>query len=195
MPQIHYGTICRNLCLIVDCVWDTLTPKQRQEAREIVATKCVEPYFRIVLQTPGIGLYHLRSRNQGNNALSAAVIGSVLVGDAVPDNRIWFASLLQTYHWILTDDVGWMGQNLESDIGGYWSASRCTTCTRPPPCCADVRFQVLSHPAHVVRRGAQWYVCNRLANQMRLSGTASPTSTLPITAADRALLPWLRQQN
>ncbi len=123
MPQIHYGIVSRNLCLIADCVWDTLTPDQRQEAREVIAAKCVEPYFRLVLHTPGMGLYHLRSRNQGNNALAAALIGSVFVGDAVADNATWFSSLLQTYHWIITHDIGWMGQGLEMDLGGYWSVS------------------------------------------------------------------------
>jgi len=123
MPQIHYGIISRNLCLIADCVWDTLTPQKRQQAREVIAAKCVEPYYRIVLHTPGMGLYHLRSRNQGNNALAAALIGSVFVGDTVPENRIWSSSLLQTYHWIITHDIGWMGQNLESGLPGYWSVS------------------------------------------------------------------------
>jgi hypothetical protein len=123
MPQIHLGMISRNLCLIADCVWDTLTPAQRQRAREVIAAKCVEPYSRIVLHTPGMGLYHLRSRNQGNNALAAALIGSLFVGDAVADNRIWFNSLLQTYHWAITHDIGWMGQNLEAGMPGYWSVS------------------------------------------------------------------------
>ncbi len=123
MPQIHFGIMSRGLVLVADCVWDTLTPAQRQHAREAIADKCVEPYFRIVLQTPGMGLFHLRSRNQGSNALAAAVIGSVFVGDAVPDNRIWFNSLLQTFHWAITHDIGWMGQNLESGLGGYWSVS------------------------------------------------------------------------
>jgi hypothetical protein len=123
MPQIHFGMVSRNLYLIADCVWDTLTPAQRQQAREAIAAKCVEPYFRIVLHTPGMGLYHLRSRNQGNNALAASLIGSVFVGDAVPDNRVWFRSLLQTYHWAVTHDIGWMGQNLEAGLPGYWSVS------------------------------------------------------------------------
>ncbi|HUT34425.1 MAG TPA: hypothetical protein VNE39_13145 [Planctomycetota bacterium] len=123
MPQIHFGILSRALVLVADCVWDTLTPQQRQHAREVIADKCVEPYFRIVLQTPGMGLFHLRSRNQGSNALAAAVVGSVFVGDAVPDNRVWFNSLLQTFHWAITHDIGWMGQNLESGLGGYWSVS------------------------------------------------------------------------
>lgn len=123
MPQIHFGMISRNLCLVADCVWDTLSDQQRRHARQVIAAKCVEPYYRIVLHTPGIGLYHLRSRNQGNNAIAAALIGSLFVGDAVPDNRIWFNSLLQTYHWAITHDIGWMGQGAESGIGGYWSVS------------------------------------------------------------------------
>jgi hypothetical protein len=123
MPQIHFGIISRNLCLIADCLHDALTPEQRKQARAVIAEKCVEPYYRIVLHTPGMGLYHLRSRNQGNNALAAALIGSVFVGPDHADNRIWFRSLLQTYHWILTHDVGWMGQNLESGQPGYWSVS------------------------------------------------------------------------
>jgi hypothetical protein len=123
MPQIHFGIISRNLCLIVDCIWDTLTPEERRRAREVIAEKCVEPYFRLVLHTPGMGLYHLRSRNQGNNALAAALIGCLFVDDAVPDNQAWFNSLLQTYHWVITHDIGWMGQGLEMDLGGYWSVS------------------------------------------------------------------------
>jgi len=123
MPQIHFGIQSRNLVLVADCVWDTLTPAQRQHAREAIAEHCVEPYYRIVLQTPGMGLFHLRSRNQGNNALAAALCGSLFVGDAVPDNAIWFNSLLQTYHWAITHDIGWMGQGLESGVGGYWTVS------------------------------------------------------------------------
>ena len=123
MPQIHFGTVSRNLVLVADCVWETLTPDQQQAARQAIADKCVEPYFRIVLHTPGMGLYHLRSRNQGNNALAAALIGSLFVGDALPDNQHWFRSLLQTFHWTVTHDIGWMGQGLESGIGGYWSVS------------------------------------------------------------------------
>ena len=123
MPQIHFGIQSRNLVLVADCVWDTLTPAQRQHAREAIAEQCVEPYYRIVLHTPGMGLFHLRSRNQGNNALAAALCGSLFVGDAVPDNAIWFRSLLQTYHWAITHDIGWMGQGLESGVGGYWTVS------------------------------------------------------------------------
>jgi len=123
MPQIHYGILSRNLVLIADCVWGTLSAAQRQHAREVIAEKCVEPYFRIVLHTPGMGLFHLRSRNQGSNALAAAVVGSAFVGDAVPENDAWFRSLLQTWHWAITHDIGWMGQNLESGLPGYWSVS------------------------------------------------------------------------
>lgn len=123
LPQIHFGIVSRNLVLIADCIWDRLSAAERQHAREVIAEKCVEPYYRLVLHTPGMGLYHLRSRNQGNNALSAALIGSMFVGDAVPDNSLWFRSLLQTFHWTITHDIGWMGQGLESGIGGYWTVS------------------------------------------------------------------------
>src|SRR5262249_5408323 len=96
LPQIHFGIISRNLCLIADCVGNLLTSTNWAFARKIIARKCVEPYYRLVLHTPGMGLYHLRSRNQGNNALAAALIGSIFVGDSAdwPDNKIWFRSLL-----------------------------------------------------------------------------------------------------
>jgi len=123
VPHIHFGIVSRNLVLIADCVWDTLTPQQRQHARQVVAEKCVEPYYRLVLHTPGMGLYQMRSRNQGSNVLAAALIASLFVGDAAPDNRIWLNSLLQTYHWAITHDIGWMGQGLESGLPGYWSVS------------------------------------------------------------------------
>ena len=123
MPQIHFGFVSRNQVLILDCIWDTLSDRDRQWAREVVAQQCVEPYYRLVLHTPGMGLYHLRSRNQGSNALAAAVIGSLMVGDAVPENRIWSRSLLQTFHWAITHDIGWMGDNLDPGLGGYWSVS------------------------------------------------------------------------
>jgi hypothetical protein len=123
VPHIHYGIISRNMVLIADCVWDTLTPEQRRQARAVLCDKCVEPYYRILLQTPGMGLYHLRSRNQGSNVLAAAVVASLFVGDEVPDNRVFFNSLLQTYHWAITSDIGWMGQGLESGLGGYWTVS------------------------------------------------------------------------
>lgn len=123
MPQIFYGGYSRNMVLVADAVWDTLTPAQRQHSREVIAEKAVEPYYRLVLQTPGMGLHHLRSKNQGDNALAAALVDSLFVGDAVADNRIWFNSLLQTFHWAVTHDIGWMGQHLEQDQPGYWSVS------------------------------------------------------------------------
>lgn len=123
LPQIHFGIASRNLMLVADCVWDTLSPAQRQRSRAIIAEKCVEPYYRLVLHTPGIGLYHLRSRNQGSNALAATLVGSLFVGDAVPDNAMWLNSLVQTFHWTITHDIGWMGQGLDPGIGGYWSVS------------------------------------------------------------------------
>ena len=123
VPHIHFGIAGRNLVLILDCTWDTLTPDERLQARRTIAEKVVEPYYRLLLHTPGMGLYHLRSLNQGSNVLGAALIASLFVGDAVPDNAIWFRSLLQTYHWAITHDIGWMGQHLESGIGGYWSVS------------------------------------------------------------------------
>lgn len=77
-PHIHFGIVSRSLVFIADCVWDTLTPQQRQHARDVVAEKCVAPYYRLVLQT---------------------------------------------YHWAITHDIGWMGQGLESGLPGYWSVS------------------------------------------------------------------------
>ena len=90
MPQIHFGILSRGLVLVADCVWDTLTPAQRQLAREAIADKCVEPYFRIVLHTPGMGLFHLRSLNQGNNALAAALMQHFRGRDVpVPQYAAW----------------------------------------------------------------------------------------------------------
>jgi hypothetical protein len=154
VPQIHFGIVSRNLVLVADCVWDTLTPEDRRRAREAIAEKCVEPYFRLVLQTPGMGLYHMRSRNQGNNALAAALVGSLFVGDALPDNRIWQASLIQTCHWAITHDIGWMGQGLESGMPGYWSVSMQNLYTAAAAL-ANVRgIDLRAHPGF---EQATWY--------------------------------------
>jgi hypothetical protein len=123
VPHIHFGIVSRNMVLIADGVWPTRSADERKFAREVIAEKCVEPYYRLVLHTPGMGLYHLRSRNQGSNVLGAALVGSLFVGDSVPDNRVWQASLLQTFHWAVTHDIGWMGQGLESGLPGYWDIS------------------------------------------------------------------------
>ena len=147
MPQIHFGMVSRDLVLIADCVWDNLSSEQRRRARAILAEKCVEPYFRIVLHTPGIGLYHLRSVNQGNNAQAAALIASLFIGDAIPENEVWFNSLLQTYHWTITHDIGWMGQGLESGIGGYWSVSMQNLYTAAAVLANVTGIDLRGHPA------------------------------------------------
>ena len=33
------------------------------------------------------------------------------------------SSYIQTFHWIVTHDIGWAGQGLESGMPGYWSVS------------------------------------------------------------------------
>jgi len=123
MPQIHAGMYARNSAFTIDFIWSALTDAQRQHVRDIIAEKVVEPYYRLVLHTPAMGLHHLRSKNQGNNVFSGAMIGCLVLGDAYPDARRWFSSYLQTYHWLLTHDIGWAGQGLEAGMPGYWSVS------------------------------------------------------------------------
>jgi len=123
MPQIHYGQYVRTAAFCLDFSWDGWSAAQRDRAARIVAEKGVESYWRIVSLPPFMALHHLRAKNQGNNALAAAMIASTAVGDSVPDNRIWFDSLLQTYCWIIAHDIGWAGTNLESGLDGYWTVS------------------------------------------------------------------------
>lgn len=123
MPQIHAGMFARNASFTVDFIWQALTEAQRQRARDIIAEKVVEPYFRLVLHTPAMGLHHLRSKNQGNNVFAGAMIGCLVLGDQYPDSRRWLSSFLQTYHWLITHDIGWAGQGLEAGMPGYWSVS------------------------------------------------------------------------
>ncbi|MAP73648.1 MAG: hypothetical protein CMJ55_05230, partial [Planctomycetaceae bacterium] len=56
MPQIHAGMYARNSAFTVDFIWSVLTDAQRQQARDILAEKVVEPDYRLVLHTPAMGL-------------------------------------------------------------------------------------------------------------------------------------------
>lgn len=146
MPQIHAGFLSRNAAFTLDFLWDYLTPAQRAQGREILAEKSVEPYFRLVLHSPAMGLHHLRSVNQGNNVLSGAFIACLALGDS-PDADIWLRSFVQTFHWIVTHDIGWAGQHLESGMPGYWSVSMQNLYTAAT-CLANVKgIDLRGHPA------------------------------------------------
>jgi len=123
VPQIPFGIYTRNAAFAADFCWDGWNGAQRERIVRILAQKSVETYWRLVSLTPFMGLHHLRSKNQGSNVLSAALIASLAVGDSVPENALWFDSLLQTYLWILAHDIGPAGTNLESGLPGYWSVS------------------------------------------------------------------------
>lgn len=123
MPQIHSGMYFRNAAFTLDFIWDALTDAQRKAARDIIAEKAVEPYYRIVLFAPAMGLHHLRSKNQGNNVLAGALIACLALGEDYPNAKRWRRSYIQTFHWIVTHDIGWAGQQLESGLPGYWSVS------------------------------------------------------------------------
>ena len=123
MPQIHYGMLARTAAFCVDFCWNGWDAARQQRAAQILAERVVEPYWRIVSLPPFMAFHHLRSKNQGNNALGAAVVGSIVLGDSVPENKLWFGSLLQTYSWIIAHDIGWAGTNLESGLPGYWDIS------------------------------------------------------------------------
>jgi len=123
MPQIHYGMLTRNIAVTIDWCWDGWNGQQRKKSIEIIAEKGVESYWRLVNHTPFMGYHHLRSKNQGNNALSAAIMASLVVGEDIPENKIWLETLIGSFSWILTCDIGYAGQNLESGLPGYWSVS------------------------------------------------------------------------
>ncbi|HUS90938.1 MAG TPA: hypothetical protein VM695_03770 [Phycisphaerae bacterium] len=123
MPQIHAGMHFRNAAFTLDFLWDALTGEQRRAARDLLAEKAVEPYYRLVLFAPAMGLHHLRCKNQGNNVLAGAVIACLALGEDYPNARRWRRAYLQTLHWVITHDVGWAGQGLESGLPGYWSVS------------------------------------------------------------------------
>ncbi|MGA2064291.1 MAG: hypothetical protein ABSG86_04960 [Thermoguttaceae bacterium] len=154
MPQIHYGMFARSAAFAVDFCWEGWSPAQRRRAAEVLAERCVEPYWRLVSLSPFMALHHLRAKNQGNNALGAALVASVALGDSHPDNRVWLASLLQTYSWIVAHDIGWAGTNLESGLPGYWDISMSNLYTAAA-CVYNARgvdFRV--HPAFAE---ATWY--------------------------------------
>ena len=123
MPQIHYGIITHDIAVTIDWCWDGWDKQQKDNAINIIAEKGVESYWRIVNHTPFMGLHHLRSKNQGNNALSAALMASIVVGDSIPENKVWMDTLIHSFSWIVTCDIGWAGQGLESGLSGYWSVS------------------------------------------------------------------------
>ena len=123
MPQIHAGMFGRNTAFTLDFIWDSLTEEERQELKELIAEKVVEPYFRLNLHAPAMGLMHLRSKNQGSNVFAGAMIGCLVLGDDYPNAKQWRRSFVQTYHWLITHDIGWAGQGLESGMPGYWSVS------------------------------------------------------------------------
>ncbi len=121
MPQIHFGMYARSVAFTVDFCWDGWNSSQRRRAIELLADRCVEPYWRLVSLSPFMAFHHLRTKNQGNNALAGALIASLALGDNRAENRVWGESLIQTYSWIIAHDIGWAGGNLES--GGYWEVS------------------------------------------------------------------------
>ena len=92
MPQIHAGMFFRNAAFTLDFIWEALTDKQRKQARDIIAEKAVEPYYRLTLHSPAMGLHHLRSKNQGNNVLSCAMIACLALGENYPDAKMWLHS-------------------------------------------------------------------------------------------------------
>ena len=147
MPHIDAGMYYRNAAFTLDFLWDYLTPVQRRQARDILAEKCVEPYFRLVLHTPAMGLDHLRSKNQGNNVLAGALIACLALGNEYPNADRWLRSYVQTFHWIVTHDIGWAGQHLESGMPGYWSISMQNLYTGAT-CLANVTgIDLRGHPA------------------------------------------------
>lgn len=123
MPQIHYGMYARSAAFCVDFCWNGWDKARQERAATILAERVVEPYWRLVSLPPFMAFHHLRSRNQGNNALGGALVGALVLGDSVPDARLWFGSLFQTYSWIIAHDIGWAGTNLESGLPGYWDVS------------------------------------------------------------------------
>lgn len=154
MPQIHYGQFVRTAAFCLDFCWDGWNAAQRDRAVRIVAEKGVEHYWRIVSLPPFMALHHLRAKNQGNNALAAALIAAVAVGNSVPDNQIWCDSLLQTYCWIIAHDIGWAGTNLESGIDGYWTVSMQNLYTAAAALHNARGIDLRAHPAFAE---ATWY--------------------------------------
>ena len=147
MPQIEAGMFARNAAFTVDFLWDYLTPAQRRHAREVLAEKVVEPYFRLVLHSPCMGLDHLRSKNQGNNVLSGSLVACLALGPDYPQADAWLRSYVQTFHWIVTHDIGWAGQHLESGMPGYWSVSMQNLYTAAT-CLANTQgIDLRGHPA------------------------------------------------
>ena len=64
MPQIHYGMFTRSAAFAVDFCWEAWSPAQRRRATQILAERCVEPYWRLVSLSPFMALHHLRARTR-----------------------------------------------------------------------------------------------------------------------------------
>jgi hypothetical protein len=123
MPQIHYGMFARSAAFSVDFCWNGSNWERQDKAARILAERVVEPYWRLVSLPPFMAFHHLRSRNQGSNALGGALVGAIVLGDSHPDASPWFGSLFQTFMGIVAHDIGWAGTNLESGLPGYRDVS------------------------------------------------------------------------
>jgi len=154
MPQIHYGMYARSAAFCVDFCWNGWDKERQDKAAKILAERVVEPYWRLVSLPPFMAFHHLRSRNQGNNALGGALVGAIVLGDSVPDARLWFESLFQTYSWIIAHDIGWAGTNLESGLPGYWDVSMSNLYTAAACLYNAKGIDVRVHPAFAE---ATWY--------------------------------------
>jgi hypothetical protein len=154
MPQIHFAMITRNIAYAVDLCWAAWSPAQRERAVRVLAGHGVESYWRIVNHSPFMGFHHLRTKNQGNNAASAAVVASCVVGESVPENKIWFDSLVQGFAWLVAHDIGWAGQNLESGMPGYWSVSMQNLYTAAAALANARGIDLRAHPSFAE---ATWY--------------------------------------
>ncbi|MGD0089786.1 MAG: hypothetical protein ABSE73_07685 [Planctomycetota bacterium] len=154
MPQIHYGMYARSAAFCVDFCWSGWDKERQKRAAQVLAERVVEPYWRLVSLPPFMAFHHLRSRNQGSNALGGALVGAIVLGDSVPENKLWFGSLLQTLSWIIAHDIGWAGTNLESGLPGYWDISMSNLYTAAA-CLNNAKgIDLRSHPAFAE---ATWY--------------------------------------
>lgn len=154
MPQIHYGMYARSAAFCVDFCWNGWDKARQGKAARVLAERVVEPYWRLVSLPPFMAFHHLRSRNQGSNALGGALVGSIVLGDSVPENKLWADSLLQTYSWIIAHDIGWAGTNLESGLPGYWDISMSNLYTAAA-CLHNAKgIDVRAHPCFAE---ATWY--------------------------------------
>jgi len=119
-PQIKHGGLVRVTSYAYDWLYEAMTPDERKDI-EAYLVMCGRDFFQLNLIGPGMLMHHLRHNNHGNNAFCSGLAATLVTRDVNPDADRWLRAYLNTYLWNLTHAFGPGGQDLENDLGGYWT--------------------------------------------------------------------------